>query len=101
MKYIRQYGALDVLWASETIFPPGAAAQVDLVFLDLLDVSSNKFGVSEGISEFAAHFANIIITTAYPVEYIQRTGLPHSQLLIKPYTYPDFEAAVTAALRRP
>ena len=101
IKYINRYAGLEIAWSSETVVNPKSVAQVDIVFLDLLDNPSNALGLmSGGVKEFALHFPNIIITTAYPVEYVESVGIRHTQVLTKPYTYLAFERAVTAALRR-
>jgi two-component SAPR family response regulator len=98
IKYINKFEKLNILWHSETIPNLHALPNVDLVFLDLLDVPLNSFELSEGINEFALHCQNIIITTAYAEDYVRRTGLPYSYILTKPYTYSTFATTVTAVL---
>ena len=84
IKYINRYAGLEISWS-----------------LDLLDNPSNALGLmSGGIKEFALHFPNIIITTAYPVEYVKSVGVRHTHVLTKPYTYLAFEKVVTATLKR-
>ena len=101
IKYINRYAGLEISWSSETILNPRSVPQVDIVFLDLLDNPSNALGLmSGGIKEFALHFPNIIITTAYPVEYVKSVGVRHTHVLTKPYTYLAFEKVVTATLKR-
>jgi two-component SAPR family response regulator len=98
MKYINRYADLKIVWASETVLNPDLAPPVDIVFLDLLDNPSNTFTISEGINEFASQFPHVIITTAFPIEYVKSAGIHYTHVLTKPYTYLAFEKAVNAAL---
>lgn len=108
LKYIERHGNIKVSWSLDSIRDISSIAtieRVDVLFLDLLDVPSNDFKtdnklnkVSEGINEFAQHFSKVIITTAYPAEYVKSIGIHHSQVLMKPYTYSAFEQALASMM---
>lgn len=104
IKYILRYGSVEIKWALETIREAGAT-NVDVLFLDLLDTPSNDFKtdnrinkVSEGLHEFMQGFSKIIITTAYPVEYVNSLGVRYDSILVKPYTYSSFVKALEYTL---
>jgi hypothetical protein len=105
IKYILRYGSIEIKWALETIREAGMTS-VDVLFLDLLDTPSNDFKtderlnkVSEGLHEFIKGFSKIIITTAYPVEYVNSLDVRYDSILVKPYTYSSFVKALEYTLK--
>lgn len=98
VKYINRFVGLEIKWLIETITSPSELPNVDIVFLDLLDNPSNDFRIGPEMRHFAAHFSNIIITSAFPPESVAQVSIPHVQLLTKPYTYHDFANAVTQTM---
>lgn len=100
VKYIDRFEGLEIKWLIETITAPSDLAGVDIVFLDLLDNPSNEFRISPEMRLFAAHFSNVIITSAFPLESVAQVNIPHVQLLTKPYNYTDFANAVTQTIAK-
>lgn len=95
---------MEIKWALETI-GEADATNVDVLFLDLLDTPSNDFKtdnrlnkVSEGLHEFIQGFSKVIITTAYPVEYVNSLDIRCDYILVKPYTYSSFVKALEHTL---
>jgi DNA-binding LytR/AlgR family response regulator len=99
LSYIERFSGLEVRWAIETIACSLDLSQVDIVFLDLLDIpSSNSFATSEGIMQFANKFPAVVITTAYNKGYVENIGVAHVSILTKPYTYDEFAKVVEGCL---
>jgi DNA-binding LytR/AlgR family response regulator len=87
LSYIERFSGLEVRWAIETIACSLDLSQVDIVFLDLLDIpSSNSFATSEGIMQFANK------------GYVENIGVAHVSILTKPYTYDEFAKVVEGCL---
>ena len=104
-RYISRVSNLELKWTKESVEDLGSMDTehldlVDIVFLDLYYMDSPETGPYSNLESCQAieNFSNIIITTAYPEQFIKSLPFTYIGMLNKPITYANFIKTIEEAL---
>lgn len=102
IRYIARIPSLELKWVKESVqdLPPDEEMLdnlVDLIFLDLMNDDSGQQDYNFTALEKYGH---IILTTAYPEEFVKTLPVRYLALLNKPVLFDRFKDTVTIALRQ-
>jgi two-component system, LytTR family, response regulator len=104
-RYVARIPALALKWVRESVdeldsIEPGQEHAADILFLDVFftEVPGKKPASNLDRCRGIEKYEHIIVTTAYPLQFIKSLSLPYIGMLNKPVTFTNFLKTVEDAI---